>query len=338
MARNRARPHSDPRALQAKVDAARQAVAAVHNNNAATFHSEAGKRRALHKTQKCEDKDPVEAMAQRLRAAMKDEALMIKCWTRFAGLTACASVQQFRRVFPTVDSLNAFICCAWDIEGTTELRPWSATVVTHNQVFTWLMNPLQEGATLRDCKARFGSEFLFERAFLEITGEPLPEGVTGKNWEQSAAGQRAMDELFDSVTELRTVDEVAPEIQKCISQYSAAFHYCGPEQSFWEGVMAVTHCEPDCHGECRSCMVQMVDFGQVVKSFLKPVRDRLNTDLTGGENVVLNQSVTAVLYGATWRPPHLSQNDAGMLLDCLPMFFKGLSKAQELAAQNVDQS
>ena len=102
--------------------------------------------------------------------------------------------------------------------------------------------------------------------------------------------------------------------------------------------MAVTHCEPDCHGECRSCMVQMVDFGQVVKSFLKPVRDRLNTDLTGGENVVLNQSVTAVLYGATWRPPHLSQNDAGMLLDCLPMFFKGLSEAQKLAAQNVDQS
>jgi hypothetical protein len=51
----------------------------------------------------------VEAMARRLRDAMKDEALMIKCWTRFAGLTACASVQQFRRVFPTVDSLNAFI-------------------------------------------------------------------------------------------------------------------------------------------------------------------------------------------------------------------------------------
>jgi len=121
MARTRARPPSDPRALQAKVDAARQAVAAVHAN-AAPFHFEAGKRRALHETHKCEDKDQVEAMARRLRAAMKDEALMIECWTRFADPRACASVQQFRRVFPTVDSFDAFICCAWDTKGTTELE------------------------------------------------------------------------------------------------------------------------------------------------------------------------------------------------------------------------
>ena len=58
--------------------------------------------------------------------------------------------------------------------------------------------------------------------------------------------------------------------------------------------------------------------------FLRPVREKVNLNSTPKDKCVLNQSVVAVMFGAPWRPPHLSQNDAQMLLESLRGIFADL--------------
>ena len=63
------------------------------------------------------------------------------------------------------------------------------------------------------------------------------------------------------------------------------------------------------------------------KIFLRSVRNALDVNSIPDNKCVLNQAVVAVVFGAPWRPPHLSQNDAQMLLESLPGIFDDLVKA-----------
>lgn len=71
----------------------------------------------------------------------------------------------------------------------------------------------------------------------------------------------------------------------------------------------------------------LIDIQQVSNCFLHFLKSaRCQVDLDDQpEKCVLNQAVGAVVFGSTWRPPHLPQNDALMLLESLRGFVKDLA-------------
>ena len=105
----------------------------------------------------------------------------------------------------------------------------------------------------------------------------------------------------ERVLTLKTIQQVASEIREFVEGCAYGFHFFGAEASFMETI---------------SCATPLIDFGQVSHCFLKGVRCEVDLD-DQSEKCVLNQAVVAVVFGATRRPQHLSQNDALMLLGLL---------------------
>jgi len=132
-------------------------------------------------------------------------------------------------------------------------------------------SPLGAEATLDDCRSRFGSPWVFDRAYTLIVGNPLPAGA-----DHTCAA--AMDALHAAVIDQPTKEACTTEILEAIAGFESGVHYHGANALF---LQSLGYAKP------------MVDLGKIIHRFLLPVRRRmqgLGKDCTLSKSVACNLS------------------------------------------------
>jgi hypothetical protein len=90
-------------------------------------------------------------------------------------------------------------------------------------------SPLGAEATLDDCRSRFGSPWVFDRAYTLIVGNPLPAG-------EDHTSAAAMGALHAAVIQLPTIKACTTEILGAIEGFESGVDYHGTDGHFLQSL------------------------------------------------------------------------------------------------------
>jgi len=125
----------------------------------------------------------------------------------------------------------------------------------------------------------------------------------------------ARKRLHEAVIDLPTVDECAKPWRETLNKFDVILTWWGTDDKYLKHL---------------GTSAEILDLGQVFEQLMAPVREHFKTN---GEQIKLSQEVASILLSGKSLPPHLSENDALMLRNCLLV----LSKLRAAAAARSEQ-